>query len=242
MTDQPVAIITGASRGIGNATARRLAAAGYRVTLCARNTHQIGELAAEIGLAHCLPLACDVRDAKQVQLAVDATLSQWGRIDVLVNNAGLGIFGEIKDYSEEDWDLLFDTNVKGVFLFSRAVIPTMQQQGSGAIMMISSAAGRFTNPNLATYAATKHALTGFAGCLGLELRQDGIQVTLIEPGSVNTHFHNPHDAEGEDLSHKWYALEPEQVAQAILDAITLGENVWVREMLITPRRTQRSAK
>ena len=199
--EKKVAIVTGASRGIGRFTVKALVDAGFRVTASARNKEQLDSLREEIDPTGALVMAvsCDVRNSKDVKKTVDETVAKWGRVDVLVNNAGLGTFGMVEDYPEEDWEMLYDTNVKGPFLFSKAVIPHMEKAGGGTIIMVSSVASRFINPGLAAYASTKWALNGFAGCLGLEVRDKGIQVTLIEPGSVNTHFHDPHDQGDGDL-------------------------------------------
>lgn len=240
MSEERVAIVTGASRGIGKAIVENFVRQGIRTVLTARSEDQISEVQKAVDpdgkLTHLS--VCDVRKSDQVEATVLATLDRWGRIDILVNNAGLGVFGPVKEYDEEHWDTLFDTNVKGVFLFSKAVIPAMEKTG-GSIIMISSSAGRFINANIAAYSATKWALNGFAGCLGMELRESDIQVTLIEPGSVNTHFHNPFDESGVDLMHKSYALEPEEIAEVVSETVNRTSKAWVREVLVTPRSTQK---
>ncbi len=186
--DGRVAIVTGAGRGIGRATAEMLAREGARLVLASRSADELDEGVASIenlgGLAIGVPT--DVRDKAQVQRLVDATLERFGRIDVLLNNAGVARHRYVLDTSEEDWDLTFDVNVKGVFLCSQAVLPHMIARRSGKIINVASMAGLRGSAWKAAYCASKFAVIGFAESLALEVGQYGINVNTICPGPVAT--------------------------------------------------------
>jgi NAD(P)-dependent dehydrogenase (short-subunit alcohol dehydrogenase family) len=209
--ESPVAIVTGASRGIGLAIAAELARRGYRLALLARRPQPLEEAVREL-----LPAAkeakgfpCDVREAAQVKATFEKILAWAGRADVLVNNAGIGGFGAIQELSEETWDDTLDTNLRGVFLCSRAVAPHMIRQRSGYIINISSLAGKNFFAGAAAYCASKWGLMGLSKCMAEDLRGYGIRVTAICPGSVHTEF-SPHA--GKDPKKM---LQPEDVARAV---------------------------
>jgi NAD(P)-dependent dehydrogenase (short-subunit alcohol dehydrogenase family) len=180
MTDQKVVLITGASSGIGRATAELLTSRGYRVFGAARNPDTVVPLQA----VELLPL--DVRDDGSVQAGVETALSRGGRIDVLVNNAGYTVVGAIEETSPSEAQALFDTNVFGVLRMVRAVLPAMRRQGSGTIVNTSSVLGLLPGPFMGLYASSKHALEGLSESLDHEVRGFGIRVVLVEPSFTKT--------------------------------------------------------
>ena len=208
--EPPVAIVTGASRGIGFAIAAELARRGYRLALLARDQKELEGAARRLGASapEVKTFACDVREAAQVKSAFEKVLAWAGRADVLVNNAGIGGFGAIHELSDEVWDDTLDTNLRGVFLCSRAVAPQMIRQRSGYIINISSLAGKNFFAGAAAYCASKWGLMGLTKCMAEDLRGYGIRVTAICPGSVHTEF-SPHA--GKDPKKM---LQPEDVARA----------------------------
>jgi len=178
---RPVAIVTGASAGIGGATARALHTAGYRVFGTSRKP--LGTRAPGIEY-----LTCDVTSDDSVQAAVGAVLSQAGRIDLLVNNAGVGLVGGAEESSLEQAKSLFDVNLFGVIRMTKAVLPAMRKQGAGRIVNISSVMGLIPAPFMALYAASKHALEGYSESLDHEVRSSGVRVVLVEPSYTQTSF------------------------------------------------------
>jgi NAD(P)-dependent dehydrogenase (short-subunit alcohol dehydrogenase family) len=178
---RPVAIVTGASGGIGEATARALHAAGYRVF----GTYRRPPATRSPGIEY---LACDVTSDESVKTAVGEVLSKAGRIDLLVNNAGVGLIAGAEESSPEQAKSLFDVNLFGVFRLTNAVLPTMRRQGSGRIVNISSVMGLIPAPFMALYAASKHALEGYSESLDHEIRATGVRVVLVEPAYTRTSF------------------------------------------------------
>ena len=216
-----VAIITGASAGIGAAAARALAAEGCDLVLTARRESRLEELAGEIGVdsVRVLPVPGDAREEETARRVVDVSVREFGRIDILVNNAGIGIYKDLVETSAEEYDELMDTNVRSTFLFSRHVVPHMLERGEGTLLMVSSMAGLYGFANEAVYCATKFAQVGFAQALDRELRPQGIKVGVICPGGVKTEF-----ALGRGRTEEGVAsssmLEPDDVAGAIVLACT----------------------
>ncbi len=188
-----VALVTGASRGIGLAIARRLGQMGARVSLCARNAANLERAASGLRAAgiEVLALRTDVTRGDEVASLVSETQRTLGPVDILVNNAGIGIFGPFQEQTEADWNAILDTNLKSVFLASRAVAPEMIRRKTGHIINIGSLAGKNTFANGAIYCASKWGLLGLTGCMAEELRAHGIRVSAICPGSVATEF-SPH--------------------------------------------------
>jgi short-subunit dehydrogenase len=171
---RPVAIVTGASGGIGEAAARALAAAGYRVFGTSRRAPATGSSGIEY-------LGCDVTSDESVKGAVDAVLSKAGRIDLLVNNAGVGLVGGAEESSVEQAKSLFDVNLFGLIRMTKAVLPTMRGQRAGRIVNLSSVMGLIPAPFMALYAASKHAVEGYSESLDHEIRSSGVRVVLVEP-------------------------------------------------------------
>ena len=234
-------IITGASSGIGEATARMLADEGAAVALAARREERLQELKAEIedhgGTAIVVPT--DVTDRAQVQALADATVDAFGSIDVLVNNAGIMPLSLMKNRHEEEWEQMVDVNIKGVLHGVGAVLPVMQEQGRGHIVNVSSVAGRRVFPGGAVYCGTKHFVTALSEGMRNELAPEhNIRVTSIEPGAVDTELtHTITDEEilemlqsGGDMT----PLESEDIAEAIRYAVTAPERVDVEELLVMP--------
>src|SRR5437763_6682807 len=190
MADERVMLITGASTGIGAATARHAVAAGWRVALGARSEDKLSELVEELGEDHALAARCDVTEFSDLEAFVGATLDRFGRIDAAFANAG---FGAARGFLKEDpdqWRRLVLTNVLGVAYTIRAVLPHLKEQRAGHFVLTSYVAGRRSLPG-SLYSATKWAVTGMGESLRQELRQDEesqVRVTLVEPGMVDTPF------------------------------------------------------
>lgn len=188
-----VILITGCSSGIGRSLAERLTQSGYTVVATARNVETLNDLPV------ALKLSLDVTQPESIQLAVACTLSQWGRIDVLINNAGYALPGALEEVSDEQTQQAFDVNVFGVLRMIRAVVPQMRQQGRGRIINISSIAGKLSTPGNGTYSGTKFALEAMSDALRHELAPFGIQVVVVEPGAVNTHFDDTAQAKAQGI-------------------------------------------
>jgi 3-oxoacyl-[acyl-carrier protein] reductase len=212
-----VAIVTGASAGIGAACARALAAEGARLVLTARRRERLQELAAETDTPgrEAIVVPGDAREEATALAAVRAAESAAGRIDILINNAGIGIYKQLADTSAEEYDELMDTNVRSTFLFARHTVPVMLRQREGTILMISSMAGVHGFANEAVYCATKFAQVGFSQALDRELRPHGIKVGVICPGGVKTEFAIGHGRTVEGAAAS-AMLEAEDVAASVL--------------------------
>ena len=242
MPSSPVAIVTGASSGIGAATARRLAADGHRVVLAARREDRLNELKSEIedagGVALVVPT--DVTDRKAVQTLADQAKSEYGRIDVLVNNAGVMPLTFLHNMRTDDWYQTLDVNVYGVLHAVEAVLPTMIEQEAGHVVNVSSTAGRRVYPGGAVYSATKFAVRALSEGMRQELGpRYGIRVTCIEPGAVSTELTDAiGDEEVQKVMGKMFAnltpLEPERIAEAIAYAVDAPESATAAEILVLP--------
>ena len=187
-----VALVTGGSRGIGLAVARALVERGAQVAITATSeaTLQAGTTALQevSGAAAVLPILADVRRHEQVERAVDTAVGHFGGLDVLVNNAGVGVFGSVADMTVEEWHRVIDTNLNGAFYCCHAALPHLRARGGGWIISISSLAGVNAFPTAAAYCASKAALNAFSEALMQEVRHDGIRVSYVMPGSVRTEF------------------------------------------------------
>jgi NADP-dependent 3-hydroxy acid dehydrogenase YdfG len=234
--------ITGASSGIGAATALAFAAQGARLLLAARRAARLAEvasLALARGAAAVHSISLDVRDRNAVQSAVGALAPEWARIDVLVNNAGLSR-GLEKLYAGliEDWEEMIDTNVKGLLYVSRAVVPGMVERGRGHVVNLGSTAGELTYPNGAVYCATKGAERAINDGLRQDLLGTPVRVTTVDPGMVETEFSTVRfhgdTARAASVYKGIQPLTPEDVADAILWAVTRPPHVNVARVLLTP--------
>ena len=216
-----VAVITGASAGIGQACARALAGEGARLVLTARRQERLDALKKEAELlgTNALTVTGDAREEQTAIQTVRAAVDAFGRIDILVNNTGAGNYKNLAETSAEDYDELMDTNVRSTFLFTRHTVPVMLKQKSGTILMISSMAGVYGFGGEAVYCMTKFAQVGFAQALDRELRESGIKVGAICPGGVKTEF-----AIGKGRTEQGVTqsdmLDPEDVAGVVLLACT----------------------
>jgi short-subunit dehydrogenase len=215
-----VAIVTGASAGIGAATARMLAGAGMRVALCARRRERLERLAAEIGSGGGEAAACqvDVTDAPALHAVIGAVAARWGRVDVLVNNAGRGLAASLEDTTPEDLRSLLELNLVAVLTGTQAVLPLMRRQGRGHIVNVSSVVGRRAIPGRSAYAATKFALGGLTEALRMELRGSGIAVSLVYPVYTRTEFHDV-EPRRMPFPRMGPVQSAEQVARAILRCV-----------------------
>jgi 3-oxoacyl-[acyl-carrier protein] reductase len=216
-----VVLITGASAGIGQACARAFAQEGARLVLTGRRQERLDELKQEAKKAgtEAISVIGDAREESTAIKAVEAATQAFGRIDILINNVGVGNYKNLIDTSAEEYDMLMDSNVRSTFLFSRHTVPVMLKQKQGTILMISSMAGVYGFAGEAVYCATKFAQVGFAQALDKELRTQGIKVGVICPGGVKTEFALGLGRTEEGVSQS-NMLDPEDVAGAVLLACT----------------------
>jgi NADP-dependent 3-hydroxy acid dehydrogenase YdfG len=228
--DGKVALITGSSRGIGLAIARSLGRLGAKLSLCSRHADKLESAATEMRGegASVITTAVDVTRSNDIGMLVQKTEESLGAIDVLVNNAGIGYFGPFQGASESDWDAVLDTNLKAVFLLSKAVAPGMIERRTGHIINIASLAGKNAFAGGAIYCASKWGLLGLTECMAEDLRQYGIRVSAICPGSVATDF-SPHA--GKDARKM---LQPEDIAHAVETIVTQSPQSFISEILLRP--------
>ena len=226
------AVVTGASRGIGRAIALRLGRMGASVAICARKREEIERAAASLReeSIKVLPIVADVTQPGDVQMLIERTSAEFGEIEVLVNNAGIGIFGSFHERSESDWNAVLNTNLKAVFLTSRAVAPSMIRLGRGHIINISSLASKSAFPGGALYCASKWGLMGLTACMAEELRAHGVRVSVICPGSVNTEFSAHSGRSSATL------LQPEDVAHAVAALLGQSSQSFISEVDLRPLR------
>ncbi len=233
--ENKVAVVTGASRGLGRAFADALVAKGATVFGLARSTDDLEDAQDALGDAFH-PVACDVRDADDVARAFQEVEDEAGRCDVLINNAGLGRFDPVEEIGDEDWNVMMDTNVTGLFFCTRAAVPMMKAQNAeagfgGHIVNIASVAGLLGNPSLSGYNATKFAVRGFSEAIMKELREDGIKVTCLYPGSVETHF-----ADEAGTSGSKNPMQPESIADTVVHVLEGPDNYLISEVMMRPLR------
>ncbi len=228
-----VALVTGGSRGIGFAIAKRLGTLGCQVVITARNAENAANAAQQLSSAGfgCSAIACDVRQLASVEALIRQFSDSHNRLDILVNNAGVGGPAvPIRDMPPDDWDNIMETNLRGVYYVSRAATPLMIASGGGHIINISSLAGKNPLPNGAAYSASKWGLNGLSYSMAEELRNDNIRVSVVCPGSVNTEF-SPRGHK--DAAKK---LQPDDVAHAIAMLVTQQPQSFVSEISIRPTR------
>lgn len=227
--DGKVALITGANRGIGLAIAYRLGALGASLSISARDRNRLEAVARELQSSmKVAAIPADLTDTDEVAALVSKTEQALGLVDILVNNAGVGTFSPIQDASESDWDTMLDTNLKAVFLLTKAVAPGMIRRKSGHIVNIASLAGKNAIPGGGIYCASKWGLLGLTRCAAEDLRAYGIRVSAICPGSVATEF-SPH---GKKDPAKM--LQPDDVAHAVEALVTQAPQSFISEIDLRP--------
>ena len=242
--DGKVVVITGASSGLGEASARLLARQGARVVLGARRRDRIEALAAEInrGGGKAIAVATDVTRRDQVKNLVDAAVKTYGRIDVIINNAGLMPQSPLDRLKIDEWDRMIDVNIKGVLYGIAAALPYMQQQKSGHIVNVSSVAGHKVRAGGAVYAATKHAVRALSEGLRQEVKPFNIRTTVISPGAVATELPDsisePDVAEGFHKFYEEFAIPADSFARAVAYAIGEPDDVDINEILFRPTRQE----
>jgi NAD(P)-dependent dehydrogenase (short-subunit alcohol dehydrogenase family) len=210
------AIVTGGTKGIGRAIAEALAAEGMNVCVGARNLDEVKQAVRELegAGASATGAACDVRVYEEVEALVAHAVEEFGGVDVLVNNAGVGLRKTVEETSPEEFRAVLETNLFGVFYGCRAAIPEMKKRGGGYIVNVSSLAGANPHPSMAAYNASKFALNGFSEALMQEVRHDRIKVSYVMPGSVNTEFGG-----GTVSEENSWQLQPEDVARVVVDLL-----------------------
>jgi NADP-dependent 3-hydroxy acid dehydrogenase YdfG len=233
-----VVVITGASSGLGAAAARRLAADGAKVVLGARRLDRLQALAAELNLPAQAAVETDVTDAAQVKALVEAAVSIHGRIDVMLNNAGLMPHSPLERGKIEDWDRMIDVNVKGVLYGIAAALPHMTRQKSGHIINVSSVAGHKVRAGSAVYAATKAAVRMLSEGLRLEVKPYNIRTTIISPGAVESELPQsltePDMAKNVAAFYDAYAIPADSFARVVAFAISQPADVDINEILFRP--------
>jgi 3-oxoacyl-[acyl-carrier protein] reductase len=229
-----VALITGGSKGIGFAIAEALVSQGARVMITGRHAADLERAQARLG-PRALSVSADARLAEEVERAVQATVDGHGGLDVLVNNAGIGIFKNAADMSSAEWQSIIDTNLSGVFYYCHAAIPHLRRRGGGWIVNISSLAGRNPFTGGAAYCASKAGLNAFSEALMQEVRYDNIRVTYVMPGSVATGF----SGRGEPGKADW-KIQPEDIGQMVLDLLAMPPRSLPSRVEMRPSRPQKS--
>jgi 3-oxoacyl-[acyl-carrier protein] reductase len=231
------AIVTGGTKGIGRSIAEALVREGINVCVSARHQEEVDRAVRELtdlGKGHAIGFPCDVRDYEQVKELVAQTADNFGGPDILINNAGIGMFETVEAMSPEDFRAILETNVFGVFYCCHEAIPRMKQRGGGYIINISSLAGANPHPRMAAYNASKFGLNGFSEALMQEVRHDNIKVSYIMPGSVNTEFGG--DEPGNDKS---WQLQPADIARVVLDLLRHDDRALPSRVEIRPSRPPR---
>ncbi len=226
------AIVTGGTKGIGRAIAESLVREGMNVCISARHEREVEQAVAELNAAgegQITGAVCDVRDYDEVKSLIEHTVDEFGGVDVLVNNAGVGKFGRVEEMSPEDFRAVLETNLFGVFYCCHEAIPEMKKRKGGYIINISSLAGTNAHPEMTAYNASKFGLNGFSEALMQEVRADKIKVSYIMPGSVNTYFGD--DAPSAEQS---WQLQPEDIAQVVLDLLHHDERSLPSRIEIRP--------
>lgn len=227
------ALVTGATEGIGRAIAFALGAAGHQVGVCARTPAKLDALLTDLAAAGIAAAGrpCDVGDPAQVAALVAHVTERLGPVDVLVNNAGLGVLKPFADLSLAEWDAVMATNLRGIYLVTSAVLPGMRERRRGDVINISSLAGKRGFPGGTAYSASKHAVMGFSESLNLEVRKDGVRVVAVCPGSVDTkiiHAQTLFERDPDKI------LKPEDVAAMVLAVLRLPRRATVTEFEIRP--------
>ncbi|MCD4716725.1 MAG: SDR family oxidoreductase [Desulfobacterales bacterium] len=237
-----VALVTGASKGIGRASALRLAEAGANIVLCATSVDLLDMLSKDIDALGVESLAerCDVSRSLDCEELVEKSLERFGRIDILINNAGIGFSGKIVDSEPTEIEQMVKVNLLGVYYMARAVLPSMMERENGDIINIGSVAAIKYSPNFAMYSATKFAVRAFSEALRSEVQGHNIRVTLINPGMTKTPFFDSFTQGGSPLPlDKGEILKPEDIAHAIHFALNRPQGVSLNELTVRPTWQER---
>lgn len=229
-----IAVVTGGTKGIGKAIAHAFVSAGANVVVSARNATEIETTVSELKAldrGRAEGFVCDVRDYAQVKMLFSKVVESFQGVDLLVNNAGLGIFASVEQMPPEDFRAVIETNLLGAYYCSHEAIPLMKLRGGGYIFNISSLAGVNAHPLMAAYNASKFGLNGFSEALMQEVRHDGIKVSYVMPGSVNTEFGG--DSPGAEKS---WQLQPEDIAQVLIDLLHFPDRSLPSRVEIRPTK------
>lgn len=230
--DGKVAVVTGASKGIGKAIASAFAAAGAKVVLAARTRETLEQVAADLreSGAEAMAVPTDVTDVDAVQRLIEKTLEVYERVDILVNNAGVGYFGPVIDFAPDDWDAVLNSNLKAVYLCAKSVLPQMFAQGGGQIINVLSIAAKVAFEASAAYCAAKAGALALTKVLAAEVRQQNIRVTAVLPGSVHTPFWEdvPEPPDFEQM------LKPEHVAGTVISVCQQPLGMVTEEIVVMP--------
>lgn len=233
-----IVVITGASSGLGEAAARALAANGAKLVLGARRIDRLQTLATELSQGDDAAIATDVTDVEQVRRLVDHAVQKHGRVDAIINNAGLMPQSPLERLKIEEWDRMVDVNIKGVLYGIAAVLPHMMGQKSGHIINVSSVAGHKVRPNGVVYSATKHAVRVISEGLRQEVKPHNIRTTIISPGAVATELPNsisePDVAAGIKQFYDQVAIPADSFARCVIFAMSQPEDVDINEILFRP--------
>lgn len=229
-----VAIVTGGTKGIGRGIAEALVSEGASVCISARSRNEIDETVValrSLGVGAATGIVADVCNYSQVKAMFELAMTQLGGIDILVNNAGIGLFQTVEEMSPDDFRSVLETNLFGVFYCCHEAIPRMKKRGGGYIINLSSLAGVNAHPRMAAYNASKFGLNGFSEALMQEVRHDGIKVSYIMPGSVNTEFGG--DQPGEEKS---WQLQPSDIADVVIDLLQQDARCLTSRVEVRPSK------
>lgn len=227
-----IAVITGGTKGIGQAIAERLLKEGVSIFICARDKSNLKKSLEEFGkLGKAEGEICDMRSESQVKMMLDECVRLYGGVDILINNAGIGIFKTVEETTPDEFEKVLQTNLFGVFYACHHAIPLLKRRGGGHIINISSLAGQNAHPKMSAYNASKFAVNGFTEAMMQELRQDDIKVSLICPGSVNTEF-----ADGEISEENAWQIQPEDIAEVVVELLNQKSNVLSSKVEIRPSK------
>ncbi|HEX7721332.1 MAG TPA: SDR family oxidoreductase [Pyrinomonadaceae bacterium] len=228
------AIVTGGTKGIGRGIAEALIREGVSVCISSRHQDELDKAISELNVSmegSAIGLVCDVRQYDQVTALIDHAVKELGGLDILINNAGIGIFETVEETSPEDFRAVLETNIFGVFYCCHEAIPQMKKRGGGYIINISSLAGANPHPRMAAYNASKFGLNGFSEALMQEVRHDNIKVSYVMPGSVNTEFGG--DSPGDEKS---WQLTPTDIARVVIDLLHHDDRSLASRVEIRPNK------
>lgn len=227
-----IAVVTGGSKGIGRAIAKRLLKEGATVFICARDKAALKQSLEELSaLGRAEGEICDVRSEAQVKMMLNECVRVFGGIDILVNNAGVGVFKTVEETTPDEFEWVLQTNLFGIFYACHHAIPEMKKRGGGHIINVSSLAGQNAHPKMSAYNASKFAVNGFTEAMMQEVRQDDIKVSLICPGSVNTEFGN-----GKVSDENAWQIQPEDIAQVVVELLSQKSNALTSKVEIRPSK------